>query len=120
LDSAFKLEKINTEPKALARAWRIGRRVPTALLAIALTVGHNMKMTEKTSNILFYSGLILLTIGAFGLTFAAFFAIIGLPVFIVGIILVLASLKKTWKTTTYSNRTFHNGNCSLLAYLESD
>jgi hypothetical protein len=55
-----------------------------------------MKMTEKTSNFLFYSGLILLAIGAFGLTFAAFFAIIGLPIFIVGIILILVS-KKTWK-----------------------
>ena len=54
-------------------------------------------MTVKTSNILYYSGLILLAIGAFGLTFAAFFAIIGLPVFIVGIILVLVSLKKSWK-----------------------
>lgn len=54
-------------------------------------------MTEKTSNILYYGGLILLAIGAFGLTFAAFFAIIGLPVFIVGLILVLVSLKKTWK-----------------------
>ncbi|WP_394974094.1 DUF6843 domain-containing protein [uncultured Croceitalea sp.] len=54
-------------------------------------------MTDKTSNILYYSGLILLTIGVFGLTFAAFFAIIGLPVFIIGVILVLVSLKKTWK-----------------------
>ena len=54
-------------------------------------------MTNKTSNILYYSGLISLAIGAFGLTFAAFFAIIGLPVFIVGLILVLVSLKKTWK-----------------------
>lgn len=55
-----------------------------------------MKMTDKTSNILFYSGLILLAIGAFGLTFAAFFAVIGLPIFVAGIILVLIS-KKTWK-----------------------
>jgi len=54
-------------------------------------------MNDKTSNILFYSGLILLTIGAFGLTFAAFFAIIGLPIFVVGIIMVLLSIKKTWK-----------------------
>lgn len=54
-------------------------------------------MTDKTSNILYYSGLILLAIGAFGLTFAAFFAIIGLPVFVIGFILVLVSLKKTWK-----------------------
>ena len=54
-------------------------------------------MTDKTSNILYYCGLILLTIGAFGLTFAAFFAIIGLPIFIIGLILVLVSLKKTWK-----------------------
>ena len=56
-----------------------------------------MKMTDKTSNILYYSGLIVLVIGAFGLTFAAFFAIIGLPVFAIGVVLVLASLKKTWK-----------------------
>ncbi|WP_204346601.1 DUF6843 domain-containing protein [Psychroserpens algicola] len=50
-------------------------------------------MTIKTSNFLFYSGLLLLATGAFGLTFAAFFAIIGLPVFIVGIILILISKK---------------------------
>lgn len=60
-------------------------------------VGHNIKMTEKTSNILYYGGLILLAIGAFGLTFAAFFSIIGLPIFIVGLILILTSLKKSWK-----------------------
>ena len=54
-------------------------------------------MTNRTSTILYYSGLILLVIGAFGLTFAAFFAIIGLPIFIVGIILTLVALKKTWK-----------------------
>ncbi len=56
-----------------------------------------MKMTDKTSNFLYYSALILLAIGAFGLTFAAFFAIIGLPIFVIGIIMVLASLKKNWK-----------------------
>ena len=56
-----------------------------------------MKITDKTSNILYYSGIVLLTIGAFGLTFAAFFAIIGFPIFIVGLIFVLVSLKKTWK-----------------------
>jgi len=55
-----------------------------------------MRMTDKTSNILFYSGIILLAIGAFGLTFAAFFAIIGLPIFIVGIALILIT-KRTWK-----------------------
>jgi hypothetical protein len=55
-----------------------------------------MKMTDKTSNFLFYSGIFLLAIGAFGLTFAAFFAIIGLPVFVIGIILVLVA-KRTWK-----------------------
>lgn len=54
-------------------------------------------MTEKTSNILFYCGLILLAVGAFGLTFAAFFAVIGLPIFAVAIVLVLVSVKKTWK-----------------------
>ena len=54
-------------------------------------------MTHKISNILYYSGLTLLAIGAFGLTFASFFAIIGLPIFIVGIILTLVSLKRTWK-----------------------
>ncbi|MDK7375589.1 MULTISPECIES: phage holin family protein [Weeksella] len=54
-------------------------------------------MTDKTSNILYYIGLTLFAIGAFGLTFAAFFAIIGLPIFIIGLILVLSSLKKSWK-----------------------
>ena len=53
-------------------------------------------MNVKTSNILFYSGISLLAIGAFGLTFAAFFAIIGLPIFVIGIVLILIS-KKTWK-----------------------
>ena len=53
-------------------------------------------MNVKTSNILFYIGIFLLAIGAFGMTFASFFAIIGLPIFVVGIILVLFS-KKTWK-----------------------
>jgi hypothetical protein len=55
-----------------------------------------MKMTDKTSKILFFIGIILLGIGAFGLTFAAFFAIIGLPVFVIGIILIFVA-KKTWK-----------------------
>jgi hypothetical protein len=50
-----------------------------------------MNMTDKTSNALFYSGLILLTIGAFGLTFAAFFALIGLPVFIIGLFLIFTT-----------------------------
>lgn len=54
-------------------------------------------MTDKTSSILYYFGLTLLAIGAFGLTFAAFFAIIGLPVFVVGLILVLISKRKSWK-----------------------
>jgi hypothetical protein len=53
-------------------------------------------MKKKENNILFYIGITLLFIGAFGLTFAAFFAIIGLPVFIIGIILILVS-KRTWK-----------------------
>lgn len=53
-------------------------------------------MNVKTSNILFYSGISLLAIGAFGLTFAAFFAIVGLPTFVIGIVLILIS-KKTWK-----------------------
>lgn len=56
-----------------------------------------MNMTDQTSSIVFYCGLILLAVGAYGLTFAAFFAIIGLPIFIVGIILVLFALKRTWK-----------------------
>jgi len=53
-------------------------------------------MTKNKSNTLFYIGIVLLAIGAFGLTFAAFFAIIGLPIFILGIILVLLS-RTTWK-----------------------
>jgi len=51
-------------------------------------------MNQKTNDILFYLGIALLLIGAFGLTFAAFFAIIGLPVFIIGIILILLSKRK--------------------------
>ena len=52
-------------------------------------------MTHRTSNILYYVGLILLAIGAFGLTFAAFFAIIGLPIFVLGILLVSVSREMT-------------------------
>ena len=55
-----------------------------------------MKMTDKTSNILFYCGFFLLVIGVFGLTFAALFAIIGLPIFIIGGILILLT-NKSWK-----------------------
>ncbi|WP_394751243.1 DUF6843 domain-containing protein [Spongiimicrobium salis] len=51
-------------------------------------------MNQKTSDILFYLGITLLLIGAFGLTFAAFFAIIGLPVAIGGVILILFSKRK--------------------------
>lgn len=65
-------------------------------LAIARSVGHNMKMTDKISNILFYIGIALLLVGAFGLTFAAFFAFIGLPVFAVGLVLILIT-RKPWK-----------------------
>ncbi len=53
-------------------------------------------MPKKTTNILFYSGFVLLFIGTLGLTFAAFFAFIGLPIFIIGAILVLISRNKTW------------------------
>jgi len=54
-------------------------------------------MTDRTSNTFYYIGLVLLAIGAFGLTFAAFFAIIGLPIFVAGLIFVLISLNKSWK-----------------------
>ncbi|MEN3323408.1 hypothetical protein VP395_06690 [Mariniflexile soesokkakense] len=46
-------------------------------------------MNQRTNYILFYIGIALLLIGAFGLTFMAFFVIIGLPVYIIGIILIL-------------------------------
>ena len=51
-------------------------------------------MKQSTNDLLFYSGIALLLIGAFGLTFAAFFAIIGLPIFIIGIILILLTKRK--------------------------
>ncbi|MCP4053268.1 DUF6843 domain-containing protein [Mesoflavibacter sp. CH_XMU1422-2] len=51
-------------------------------------------MNQRTNDILFYIGIALLLIGAFGLTFMAFFATIGLPIFILGIILILVSKKK--------------------------
>ncbi len=51
-------------------------------------------MRPKTNNNFFYIGISLLLIGAFGLTFMAFFAIIGLPIFIIGIILILVSKRK--------------------------
>ncbi len=51
-------------------------------------------MNRKTNDILFLIGITLLLIGAFGLTFTAFFAIIGLPIFIVGIVLILISKRK--------------------------
>lgn len=53
-------------------------------------------MTDKTSKIIFYIGIFLLAVGTFGLTLAVFFAVLGLPVFIIGLILVLIS-KSTWK-----------------------
>lgn len=51
-------------------------------------------MNQRTNNILFYIGIALLLIGALGLTFMAFFAIIALPLFIIGIILILVSKRK--------------------------
>ncbi|GAB5399270.1 MAG: hypothetical protein Aureis2KO_08550 [Aureisphaera sp.] len=56
-------------------------------------------MTKKRSNLIFYFGITLMALGAVGLTAAAFFAIIGLPVFVIGIILVLIS-KKPMKQKT--------------------
>src|SRR5690606_31723463 len=88
------LHTSSTALRDCPRTW-VSRKRETCVKPRA--VGHNIKMTEKTSNILYYGGLILLAIGAFGLTFAAFFAIIGLPIFIVGLILILTSLKKSWK-----------------------
>lgn len=51
-------------------------------------------MGQKTSKILFYFGISLLLIGALGLTFAIFFAFIGLPVFIIGSIIILLAKRK--------------------------
>lgn len=53
-------------------------------------------MTHKISIILFYIGIVFLLVGAVGLTFAVFFAFIGLPIFAFGLALVLMT-KKTWK-----------------------
>jgi hypothetical protein len=63
-------------------------------------------MSNKNSNILYYNGLAFLVIGAIGLTFAAFFAIIGLPVFVIGLILVLTSFKKSWRQLLIPIRIF--------------
>tara|TARA_B100000809_G_C14943537_1_gene461299 strand:- start:113 stop:823 length:711 start_codon:yes stop_codon:yes gene_type:complete len=51
-------------------------------------------MNRKISDILFYLGLFLLIIGAVGLTFMAFFAMFGLPLFIIGSVLILITKKK--------------------------
>lgn len=50
-------------------------------------------MTETTKDIKYSIGITLLTLGAIGLTFFAFFAFIGLPVFLIGIVLLLLSKK---------------------------
>ena len=54
-------------------------------------------MNQRTNDILFYLGIIFLIIGGIGLTLMVFFAIIGLPVFIIGILLILLS-KRNIKT----------------------
>lgn len=51
-------------------------------------------MNRKTSDILFNIGITFLLLGGIGLTFMAFFAIIGLPIFILGVILILLSKRK--------------------------
>lgn len=53
-------------------------------------------MTNKTSDIVFIIGIVLLVVGAFGLTYVVFFAIIALPIFVAGIVLVLVT-SKPWK-----------------------
>ena len=51
-------------------------------------------MNKRISDILFYLGLFLLIIGAVGLSFMAFFAMFGLPLFIIGSVLILITKKK--------------------------
>ncbi|WP_282081429.1 DUF6843 domain-containing protein [Aquimarina algiphila] len=51
-------------------------------------------MNQRTSNILFNIGIAFLILGGIGLTFMAFFTFIGLPIFIIGIILISLSKKK--------------------------
>lgn len=53
-------------------------------------------MTTKSKSIVYYIGLFLVVLGVLGLTLAAFFAPIGILVFILGVLLILVS-KKTWK-----------------------
>lgn len=50
-------------------------------------------MKKKGNDIKYVLGIVLLTIGAIGLTFMAFFMLIGLPIFIIGLILLLLSNK---------------------------
>jgi len=50
-------------------------------------------MTKKGNDIKYVFGIVLLTIGVIGLTFMAFFMFIGLPIFIIGLILLLLSNK---------------------------
>jgi len=52
-------------------------------------------MNQKTNDILFYFGIALLFIGAVGLTFTAFFTLLGLPIFLTGIILILLTKRKS-------------------------
>jgi len=51
-------------------------------------------MNKRISDILFYLGLFLLIVGVIGLSFMAFFAMIGLPLFITGSVLILITKKK--------------------------
>ncbi|MGK0447329.1 MAG: energy-coupling factor transporter transmembrane protein EcfT [Polaribacter sp.] len=54
-------------------------------------------MNKNKSDFIFYLGLVLLLIGTIGLTLLVYFALIGLPIFIVGLILILIS-KRGLKT----------------------
>ena len=61
-------------------------------------------MNKKVSDILFNLGFFLIIIGAVGLTFMVFFAYFGLPLFLIGCLLILLSKKelKTKLITTLS------------------
>ena len=58
---------------------------------------------------MYYFGLLLLAIGSLGLTIFSFFSVFGLPIFILGVILVMLSNEKTRKQRIISISIFGIG-----------
>ena len=72
-------------------------RVSGQLLCTAAFIDQGVIILRQESHsIVFYIGVFLVAIGVLGRTFAAFFFQIGLPVFVLGVVLIILS-KKKWQ-----------------------